>query len=157
MQFNQTFHQTITLFLGIFHQVFFKQVNRRHGGLAGYWITAEGRGMGSGFPVHNFSRGDHGAQGHTGGDALGDGDNVRIHLEMLHPEHFPGAPHAGLHFIGDIQDAVLFSNFIKFFVKPRRRYDIPALALDGFDKDGRHLFGRHRGSEKCVFHPVHAM
>ena len=75
---------------------------------------------------------------------------------MFHGEHLAGPPHARLHFVGNIKDAVLVGDVKKLLMEFRRRHDIAPLPLDGFDKDGGNLLRGNSGAKKRVLDPVHA-
>ena len=112
--------------------------------------------MRPGYPVHDSGWRHHGAQRQPGCNPFGDCYNIGLRLEVFHRKHFTGAAHSGLNFIGNVKNAVLFSNLTHFLVKSGWRYDIPAFALNGFDKNRGNLFRRHRCPKQGVLHPFHA-
>src|SRR6266699_5007456 len=50
--------------------------------------------------VHDLGLADHGRQRHPSGDALGDGDEIRLDAGVLDREHAPGAAEAALDLVG---------------------------------------------------------
>ena len=100
--------------------------------------------------------GDDRAERHAAGDALGQADDVRLDAPVLDGEHLAGAAHAGLHFVGDQQDAVLVAQLAQLAMELRRRHEVAAFALDRLDEDRRHFVRRDRAVEE-VFELVAAI
>jgi ParB family chromosome partitioning protein len=92
---------------GVLDQAFFQQPDGLQRGGAGDGVAAKGVAVRALRPVHDALARDHGAQRHAGGNTLGHADDVGLDAPVLHGEHLAGAAHAGLHFVGDEQDAVL--------------------------------------------------
>ncbi len=69
---------------------------------------------------------------------------------MLHGEQLSGAAEAGLHFIGDQQDAVLIANGAQRLDEVRRRHIEATLALHRLEDDGGHALGIHVGLEQVL-------
>ena len=65
--------------------------------------------------------GDHGAQRHAGGNALGGADDIRLDAKVFDRPPLAGAAHAGLDFVGDQQDAVPVAQFAQGREETRRR------------------------------------
>src|SRR5690606_26063109 len=64
------------------------------------WSSSEGGSMVSWLKyTAHFGTGQHGTHGESSGDGLGQGGDVRSHLEGLAGEHLPGTSEAGLHFV----------------------------------------------------------
>ena len=81
----------------------------------------------------------HHAQRHAGGDALGDGNDVRLNAGVLDRPPFAGASRAALNFIGDEQNAVLIADAAQFAHELGGSGQVTAFALDRFNKDRRAL------------------
>ena len=107
--------------------------------------------MGAGLPVHDFGARHADAERHAGGDALGHADDVGLDAGVLDGPPLAGAAGAGLHFIGDEEDAVLVADAAQFLHEDGGSDDVAALALDGLDEDGGDFFGRERGLEELLF------
>ena len=60
--------------------------------------------------VHDLGGADHARERQPGGDRLRDGHQVGLDAVVLHREHAPGAPEAGLHLVGDEDDPVLVAD-----------------------------------------------
>ena len=56
---------------------------------------------------------DEGADRHAGGDALGDGDDVRLDAGVLDRPPAAGPAHPGLDLVGDQDDPVLVAQLAK--------------------------------------------
>ena len=84
------------------------------------------------------------------GDRLRQADEIGIEIEMLAREHLPGPPEAGLHLVGDEDDAVLAREASKLMKERRGRNDEPALAEHRLDDHGGERARRHRAREKAM-------
>ncbi len=117
---------------------------RRHGDLG-----AAERGDAVGVQaVHDLGAGDDSADGHAVADALGEGHEVRrpvAPVSLPAPEVFARAAPAGLHLVGDPQDAVLVEHLAERRVQTVRRCGEATDALDGF---GDQRGGRARVAEQ---------
>ena len=60
--------------------------------------------------VHDRGAADDARQRKAAGQRFGDGDQVRLDAGILDAEHLAGAREAGLHLVGDQQDAVLVAD-----------------------------------------------
>ena len=114
----------------------FQNVHRRHGSFNAHRIAAESGGMRAGDPVHELGARQHHAQRHAGGNALGDGDDVRLNAGVLDGPPFSAASRAALDFIGDQQNAVLIADAAQFAHELGGRRHVAAFALDRFNEDG---------------------
>ena len=86
----------------------FDGLDGRQRGAAGDRIAAEGRGVHAGLEhFGDLLPGDHDPGGKSPGQGLGAGQDVGLDPVVLVGEPFPGAPHSGLHFIQDQQNAAL--------------------------------------------------
>src|SRR5204863_5105401 len=91
--------------------------------------------------VHDFrAAGDRG-DGHATAEGFRHGDQIRVDAEMFGGEPFAGAGEAGLHFVGDKENAVLAANVLQQLEVVARRNDEAAFAEDGFGDDGGDGFG----------------
>ena len=64
--------------------------------------------------VHHLGPADHAAEREPVADALGEGEQVGSHaVRLVAPEVVAGAPPAGLHLVGDEQDAVLVEHLLR--------------------------------------------
>src|SRR5213593_2488647 len=124
---------------GIRDIFFFQEPDGFQGGRQTYRISAECRSMGARFPRHDFRASHRYAQRHAGGDTFRDGDDVRMKVEMFEREHLPGATHTALDFVGNQENAVLAGDLLELWKKIRRRNDIAAFALNGFDHNRRNF------------------
>src|SRR5437763_646285 len=74
----------------------------------------------------------------TAAERLRQGNNVRLQVPMLEPEHFSSAPEPGLHFIGNEQRAVLATEFLRANEEIGLR-SLAALALNGLNHERGHI------------------
>ena len=89
----------------------FENVEHRQRGDASERIA----GVGSAEPariggIHDRGAADDAGKRKTAGKTLGDADQIRLDGVMLHREHFAGPSEAGLHLIGDQDDAMLVAD-----------------------------------------------
>ncbi len=136
---------------GIFQVLIFDQVDGGKGSRAGHGVAAKGVAVRTARPGHDGITGDADTHGHAGGDALGNGDDIRFDVKMLDRPPLAGASHAALDFVGDEQDVVLVAQFAQGGEEPGGRNDVAALALDGLDQDAGNLIGREDVTEDLVF------
>ena len=92
--------------------------------------------------VHDLRPAEHARERQAGGDRLGDRDQVGLDPELLDGEGRAGAAEAGLHLVGDEDDAVLVAEPSQALHELAGRDDEAALALDGLEDDRRHVLGR---------------
>src|SRR5690606_25155073 len=89
--------------------------------------------------VHDLGAGDDTADGHAVADALGEGQHVgraAAAVGLPAPEVLPGAAPAGLHLVGDPQDAVPVQHLAEGGVQAVGRGGEAADALDRFGDQG---------------------
>ena len=72
----------------------------------------------------------------TAGDPLGEGDQVRVDVPVLHPEPASGASEAGDHLVQDQQQAVAIANLPQEAEVLRGRHQDPTGSLDGLGDHG---------------------
>src|SRR5437667_3430702 len=91
--------------------------------------------------VHDFrATGDRG-DGHATAEGFRHGDQIRLDAEMFGSKPFAGAGEAGLHFVGDKENAVLAANVLQQPEVVARRNDEAAFAEDRFGDHGGDGFG----------------
>src|SRR6266705_4107703 len=83
-------------------------------------------------------RGENGAERKSGGERLGDQNNVRLRGKFLIGEVTAGAPESALNFIGDQESAVLRGKRASSIPEKFADRIDPAFALYGFQKDATH-------------------
>ena len=69
-------------------------------------------------------------------------DHVGTDAVVLDREHLPGSAEAGLHLVGDEQDAVLVADLGEAAEERHRRGEVAALAEHGLDDHRRGLVRR---------------
>ena len=69
---------------------------------------------------------------------------------MFEGEHLSGSSHAGLHLVGDEQNAMLFREIAQPLQKSFGRNDVAPFALDRLDDDRRDFVGRDEMDEDLV-------
>src|SRR6185503_3574128 len=69
------------------------------------------------------------------------------YAEVLDRPQLACTTHSRLHFVHDERDSVIITDSSKLGQEIRRRNHITTFALDGFDYDGRAVFGGDRGFE----------
>ena len=119
------------------------QIGERPGG--GQRIAAEGGDRVGADRVDEVAPTDDTTDGQTVPQALGEGHQIgheAVRLET--PEVVAGAPPAGLHLIGDEEDAVLVEHFLHGCEEPVGRDDEAPDALDRLGDQARHVAGRGR-------------
>ena len=107
-------------------------------GAAGQGIAAEGAGVLTG--LEQIGRGLHaeGADRHATPEALGQGDGIGLHPELLIAPQAAGAADAHLHLIEDQQDVVLIAELAHAAEEGRIAGVHAALALQGLQQHRRH-------------------
>lgn len=129
----------------------FDHVESGHGRRAGDRISSVRAALRSRTgALHEFLGGGDTRQRETAREALGDGDDVGSHVEVLMPEELSGPPESGLDLVEDEQDAVFVGPLPQSLEKPGVAGDVTALAQDRFDDEGRDLVRRHEGREQVV-------
>lgn len=68
--------------------------------------------------------------------SFGDSHHIRLHIEVLGGEHFAGPSEAGLDFVEDQGDIVLFTELFQRFEVSFRRYNIASVPGNRFDDNG---------------------
>ncbi len=92
--------------------------------------------------VHDRRPPDHAREWKAGGDRLRDRHQVRLDAQVLHREHAAGTAEAGLHLVGDEDDAVAVADRPQPLHVRARRGDEPTLAELWLDHDGSHVLRR---------------
>ena len=105
--------------------------------------------------VHQLGAAGDGGEREAAAKALGHADQVRHHAGMLDREHFAGAGEAGLDFVGDEQDAVLFAQLLQFAQEFVGGDIEPALALHRLDDDRRRPAPDRRPTVNSVIEARH--
>src|SRR5438445_3983213 len=106
--------------------------------------------MRAGPPVHQARARHHGAQRHPRSDALGAAKNVRLDSRVLARPPLPRAPHAGLDFIHNQQNAVLPANALQLLEEKLRSRQVSALTLDRLDDDSRDVLRIEQALEQVA-------
>ena len=98
--------------------------------------------------VHDRGPADDARQREAAGERFGDGDEVGLDAGILDAEHLAGAREAGLHLVGDQQDAVLVADRAQRLEQFGRRRMEAALALHRLDDDRRDVDRIDVGAEE---------
>ena len=106
--------------------------------------------------IHDFRLAGHTAQHKAAGHAFGHGDDVGLHIIVLHRKQFAGAAEAGLHFVGNHHNAVFIANFAHRTHKFGRAHIKAALALHRLQNNRRHIGGQNIAFENAfdAFHRI---
>ena len=113
------------------------------GGGAGDRVAAEGGEVLAGAQaVGDLRAGDGGAEREAVGDPLGQHHDVRLDAEVLDGEHLAGAAEAGLHLVGDEEDAVAVEDFLDALEVAGRRHQDAALAHHRLGDEGGDIAAR---------------
>src|SRR5580698_2574740 len=100
--------------------------------------------------VHDFGTTCDSGDRHATSERFRRQDQVGLNAEMFGREPFAGAREAGLHFVGDEEDAVLAANRMQGFEITARRDDEAPFAQNWFGDYGGDGFGSDVALE-CVF------
>src|SRR6266851_5155342 len=100
--------------------------------------------------VHDFGAAGDGGDGHATTQGFRHGDQIRLDAEMFGGEPFASAGEAGLHFVGDEEDAVLAADSLQQLEIIARGNDEAAFTENGFGDHGGDGFGRD-GTVEGVF------
>src|SRR6266478_10035060 len=103
--------------------------------------------------VHDFGAAGDGGDRHATAEGFGHGDEIRLDAEMFGGKPFAGAGEAGLHFVGDEENAVLAADILQQLEIIARGDDEAAFAENGFGDDGGDGFGSN-GTLEGVFEVV---
>ena len=95
--------------------------------------------------VEQLLAGDDPREGEARGDPLRHHQDVGLNVLVLHGEHLSGAPVAGLHLVGDQQNAELTGEFAKSWQEASRRHNVATLAQDRLNDDRGNIFGAREG------------
>src|SRR5256714_2825 len=107
---GHTLQQVVADFGGVREQMFFLDyVEGRERGSNAYRIAAEGGGVPTGNPVHDFGAGHGNAERHAGSDAFGHADHVRLDAGVLDGKTLTGASNAATNFVDDQHGAVVLA------------------------------------------------
>src|SRR5690242_8720751 len=103
--------------------------------------------------VYDFgAAGDRGDR-HAAAEGLRRGDQIGLDTEMFGGKPLAGAGEAGLHFVGDKENALLAANVLQQLEVIARRNNEAAFAKDGFGDHGGDGFGSDNTLER-VFQVV---
>ncbi|SVK46432.1 Uncharacterised protein [Acinetobacter baumannii] len=91
--------------------------------------------------IHHLGAARHRRQRHSARQAFRHSDQIGLNAVVLHGEQLAGTGEAGLHFVGDQQDAVLVAQRAQRLHEIGRRHVETALALHRLQHNGRHLLG----------------
>src|SRR6266849_8259522 len=91
--------------------------------------------------VHDLGAAGDGGDRHAAAERLRHGNQIGLDAEMFGSEPFAGAGEAGLHFIGNEENAVLAADILQELEIIVRRNDEAAFAKNGFGDDGSDGFG----------------
>src|SRR5258708_7489359 len=124
------------------------------GGSAGSGVTADGSAESADAGgVHDFGAAGDGGDGHASAKGFRHGDEIGLDAEMFGGEPFAGAGEAGLHFVGDEENAVLAADVLQQLEVVARGNDEAAFAENGLSDDGGDGF-RSDGALEGVFEVV---
>ena len=126
----------------VLDQALVEEVQRGEPRRASDRVAAERAAVGSGRPVHLLGPRDERSERETRRDALGQTDDVGLHVPVLDGEQLSGPAHARLHLVDHHQDAMLECELAQPRQEIVRRDQVAALALDRLDEDRRHALGR---------------
>ncbi|EAU67297.1 hypothetical protein STIAU_4929 [Stigmatella aurantiaca DW4/3-1] len=147
--------QDVPQFVGPFHQAFVlddvqHRVRRRDrqgvarvGASEPTWLRC----------IHHLRPARHRRQGEPSRQGFGRHDQVRMHIVVVHREPLPRAREAGLHLIGNEQDAVLVAQLSQAPHQLGGRHVEAALSLHRLDEDGRHPLGLDVRLEEVLKRP----
>ena len=126
-------------------------VERHDGGRAGHRVAAIGAAQPAGVGgVHDLGATGDRRQRQPAGDGFATDDDVGRHAVVLDREQPPGAAHAGLHLVGDVEHAVFAAARAQVLGKARRQRQEAALALHRLHHHRGHRLGRHLGDQRVV-------
>ena len=97
-----------------------------------------------------------GCKREAAGNAFAHGQNVRLHTCSVHGKEAAGAAEPGLHFIRNEQGTVFLAQLRHRLQIARGSHTHPALALNGFQNDGRDIVSK-RLSQCCDVAKGHEM
>ena len=148
----QTFEQVGALGGRVADQLLlFHHVQGGQGGGAGHRVGAVGAALGTRRAAgHQGPAGGHGGQRVAAGQPLGGDQHVRLNVEMLVAPEPPGAPVAGLDFIGDQQDAVLVAALAQALHEALGGGVVAVFPLHRLDDHGGGVRGRGLGHQHVV-------
>src|SRR5260370_1061936 len=119
--------------------VFLDGFDGGQGGSAGSGVTAEGSAESADAGgVHDFGAAGDRGDGHAAAEGFGHGDQISLDAEMFGGEPFAGAGEAGLHFVGNEENAALAADILQELEIIVRGNDEAAFAKNGL--------GNHRGN-----------
>ena len=151
-------HRLLAAGRGVVDEAALEQVDRRERGGAGDRVAAVGRAVGARAPgLEQLGPGDHRAERHARGDALGRQQDVRLDAPVLDRPHLAGPAGARLDLVGDQQDPVLVADLAQALEEAVLGDDVAALALDRLDDDRRDLVGRGELVEQDLVEPAQVL
>ncbi len=124
-------------------------MGRRNADRAAGIRAAQAAGAGG---VHDFGAAGDGCNREAAAQALGHGHQVGRDAIVFHGEQFAGTGKAGLHFVGDQQNAVLVADFAQGLHQTDRDRQEAAFALDRLDDDGGDAVRVDIGGEELLQH-----
>ena len=135
---------------GVGDELLLEQLDRGTGRGACHGIAAKRARVRARRPRHHVgARAGH-AKRQARSDPFRDIDDVGRQAEMLEGEHLARASHAGLHLVGDEQNAMLLREIAQPLQKRLRRNDVAPFALDRLDDDRRDFVGRDEMDEDLI-------
>ena len=116
-----------------------------------YRVATKSRSVGSRHPIHDVGLGQRDPERHSGRDAFGHANNVRLHASVLDRPPFTCASCAALDFIGNQQNAVPIANPAQLLHEVCGCRDIATLSLYRLDENCRYFLRRQSGFEQLLF------
>ena len=158
LQLGETCEGLLATLGGVLDEAALEQLDRGQRGGACDRVAAVGRAVCAGTPgLEQLRPGDHRAEGHPRGDALGGQQDVGLDPPMLDRPHLAGASGAGLDLVGDQQDAVRVADVAQPLQEAVLRDEVAALPLDRLDDDRRDLVGRGELVEQHLVEPAQVL
>ena len=100
--------------------------------------------------IKELLAGDDPRERETRGDPLRHHQDVWLNVLVLHGEHLAGAPVAGLHLVGDQQNAEFAGQLTEARQEAGRRHNVATLAEDRLHDDGGNIFGAGEGVQREI-------
>ena len=136
-QLGQTGTQLHGAVVDIGQEALVHAVHHHVGTSADHRVAAKGGAVGAGtHAAGDLFAQQHGTDGQTAAQALGQGNDVRLEVVVLAAQEGAGAAHAGLHLVHDEDQVLLVTELAhSLHIIGVQRHDA-ALALDEFQHDG---------------------
>ena len=143
LEFAELADGVVTDLHGVGKQIFLlKKLDVGDRGGTGDRIAAKGGEVIAGLiRIGDFRARSVGAKRETIRDAFGTDENVRHNAVIFDREHLSRAAEAGLHFIGDEENAVMIEDLLYFQEVIGRRHDDAAFAHNRLGDEGRDIVG----------------